>query len=174
MDRFDIKGTVQTLFDDSGMLDILLGIEEYFDNSDLYVFANWIKGEVVEGPIISKYWVEVTLKYNMDEVPDPRGAFLFQNQGTKIYVRRDVEEVPLKYARDQNELDSETMKVNIEEIPVLLVKFIIPRRLVDASSVTEYQLLDDDIQETDVTEVPQEQAPEEAPLANVPPEEEMK
>lgn len=47
MDRFDIKGTVQTLFDDSGMLDILLGIEEYFDNSDLYVFANWIKGEVV-------------------------------------------------------------------------------------------------------------------------------
>ena len=72
--EYDVRGTVQKLFDDSGLMDILLGVEEYFDNADLYVFQGWIDGEIVEGPVVSKYWVEVTLKYDLDKMPDPRGA----------------------------------------------------------------------------------------------------
>ena len=161
---YDVRGTVQKLFDDSGMMDILLGVEEYFDNADLYVFDNWIDGEVVEGPIISKYWVEVTLKYPQDKMPDPRGAFLFENQGTKIMVRKDVELVPLKYASEPDELDSESGKVINEEVPGVLIKFVIPRRLVDVGSVEEYKILDDDMEESDASAMPQEmEEPEAAP-----------
>lgn len=170
--EYDVRGTVQKLFDDSGLMDILLGVEEYFDNADLYVFQGWIDGEIVEGPVVSKYWVEVTLKYDMDKMPDPRGAYLFENQGTKIMVRQDVERVIPKYAKDMDDLDIESGKVKEEKVPVILIKFVIPRRLVDAASVEEYNLLDDDMEETG--DVPQynmeepmddmEQAPEDEEL----------
>lgn len=170
--EYDVRGTVQKLFDDSGLMDILLGVEEYFDNADLYVFQGWIDGEIVEGPVVSKYWVEVTLKYDMDKMPDPRGAYLFENQGTKIMVRQDVERVIPKYAKDMDDLDIESGKVKEEKVPVILIKFVIPRRLVDAASVEEYKLLDDDMEETG--DVPQdnmegpmddmEQAPEDEEL----------
>lgn len=172
MDLSNNTETVQRLFDDSSLLDILLGVEEYFDNADLYVFSNWIDGEIVEGPVVSKYWVEVTLKYDMDKMPDPRGAYLFENQGTKIMVRQDVERVIPKYAKDMDDLDIESGKVKEEKVPVILIKFVIPRRLVDAASVEEYKLLDDDMEETG--DVPQdnmeepmddmEQAPEDEEL----------
>lgn len=157
----DVRGTIQRLFDDEGMLNILLGVEEYFDNNDLYVFKNWMDGVLIEGPIISKYWVECTFKYDLDKMPDPRGAYLFENQGTKIMVRQDVELVPLDYARDMDDLDIETGKVKEEEVPVLLVKFVIPRRLVDSASVEEYQILDDDMEQTDAVPTDMEEAPEE-------------
>ena len=170
--EYDVRGTVQKLFDDSGLMDILLGVEEYFDNADLYVFDNWIDGEIVEGPVVSKYWVEVTLKYDMGKMPDPRGAYLFENQGTKIMVRQDVERVIPKYAKDMDDLDIESGKVKEEKVPVILIKFVIPRRLVDVASVEEYKLLDDDMEETG--DVPQdnmeepmddmEQAPEDEEL----------
>lgn len=170
--EYDVRGTVQKLFDDSGLMDILLGVEEYFDNADLYVFQGWIDGEIVEGPVVSKYWVEVTLKYDMDKMPDPRGAYLFENQGTKIMVRQDVERVIPKYAKDMDDLDIESGKVKEEKVPVILIKFVIPRRLVDAASVEEYKLLDDDMEETgdvlqDNMEEPMddmEQAPEDEEL----------
>ena len=152
--EYDVRGTVQKLFDDSGLMDILLGVEEYFDNADLYVFQGWIDGEIVEGPVVSKYWVEVTLKYDLDKMPDPRGAYLFENQGTKIMVRQDVERVIPKYAKDMDDLDIESGKVKEEKVPVILIKFVIPRRLVDAASVEEYKLLDDDMEETG--DVPQD------------------
>ena len=170
--EYDVRGTVQKLFDDSGLMDILLGVEEYFDNADLYVFQGWIDGEIVEGPVVSKYWVEVTLKYDMDKMPDPRGAYLFENQGTKIMVRQDVERVIPKYAEDMDGLDIESGKVKEKKVPVILIKFVIPRRLVDAASVEEYNLLDDDMEETgdvsqDNMEEPMddmEQAPEDEEL----------
>ncbi len=145
---YDTRQMIQKLFDDENSQNILLGVEEYFDNMDLYVFENWIDGEIVEGPISSKYWVEITLKYNLDKMPDPRGAYLFANQGTKIEVRKDVELVPKDFATDHNDFDPENpRKVQMDEVPVILVKFTIPRRLVDASGVEEYQLMDDELEQ---------------------------
>lgn len=170
--EYDTREMIQKLFDEDGLQDILLGVEEYFDNMDLYVFDNWIEGEVVEGPNVSKYWVEVTLKYPMDKLPDPRGTYMFHNQGTKIQVRKDIEEVPLDYARGpedfQDAPDGNGMggrKVKLEQVPVMLVKFTIPRRLVDAASVKEYELLDQELE--------QEELPEEMPQEDAPVEEEQ-
>ncbi len=145
---YDVKGNIQKLFDDGGLQDILLSVEEYFDNMDLYVFSGWIDGEVVEGPIVSKYWVEVTLKFDRDKVPDPRGTYLFHNQGTDIQVRKTTELVPREVHTDED-LDPATGKQVMDEMEVVLIKFKIPRRLVDAESVTEYSLLDEIDEQTE-------------------------
>ncbi|AXC39154.1 UNVERIFIED_ORG: hypothetical protein [Escherichia phage CMSTMSU] len=64
MDDLDYTdNAVQQLYDNSGMLDILLAVEKYFDDNDLYAYHGIIEGELVEGPIVSKYWCTVTFKY---------------------------------------------------------------------------------------------------------------
>ncbi|AUS02650.1 hypothetical protein NVP2275O_069 [Vibrio phage 2.275.O._10N.286.54.E11] len=136
--------SIQNLYDNSGLLDVMLAFEEYLDGMDLYVFDNWINGEVVEGPKMSKYWVDVTLKYNADKAPDPRGALLFKNTGTDIQIRKDVEDVPIRIPLDPDDMQqvNNIQKPKIEEVPVILVKFTVPRKLIDPSSSDEYKIID--------------------------------
>lgn len=143
----DNTNTIQSLYDQSGLLDILIGVEEYLDNMDLYAYKNWIKGELVEGPVVSKYWVEITLKYTSTTFPDPRAALMFDKQGTKIFIKKDYEISPIKKPHSDNDMmsvlgqGSSVKKVKDEKIPILLIKFQIPRRLVNPESFDEYKLM---------------------------------
>jgi hypothetical protein len=51
-----IQNTKDIYMTDSA-LTTLLDFERVLDQLDLYVFSNWKKGELVEGPIIEKYFV---------------------------------------------------------------------------------------------------------------------
>ncbi len=146
-DNSGVNSTVQRLYDQDGLLDILLGVEEYFDGMDLYAYKNWIEGEVVEGPIVSKYWVEVTLKFYQETFPDPRALLIFERQGTKISVKKDFENRPIEHPRSNEDMTTYTgsytgvQKPKIEKLPILLVIFQIPRRLVNPESFDEYKLM---------------------------------
>ena len=136
--------SIQNLYDNTGLLDVLLAFEEYLDSMDLFVFDNWIDGEIVEGPVMSKYWVDVTLKYKQSKAPDPRGALLFKNQGTTVKIRKDIENVPIRIVMGPEDLhqDGNIQKPNSERVPVVLVKFSVPRKLLDPSSSQEYKIVD--------------------------------
>lgn len=144
----DDNSTIQRLYDEDGLLDILLGVEQYFDGMDLYAYKNWISGEIVEGPVVSKYWVEVTLKYTNENFPDPRGALIFERQGTKIEIMKTFEKHPIEHPRSQEDMGSVLgasgsvmSKPKEERIPILLIKFQIPRKLVNPESFNEYKLI---------------------------------
>lgn len=143
----DSISAIQDLYDQDGLLDILLGVEKYFDDMDLYAYENWIHGVLVEGPIVSKYWVEVTFKYDAETYPDPVGAKLFEAQGTKVFVRCDYETVPIKHPRSREDMKTVAAQGNAislpreERIPIILYKFQIPRRIVNPESFDEYKLM---------------------------------
>lgn len=146
----DSSTTIQNLFDQDGLLDILLGIEEYFDNMDLYAYKNWINGEIVEGPIVEKYWVTITLKFDHDTFPDPVATKIFEQQGTKIFVRPDWEISPISHPRSNQDMQSllgngsYVRKPKDVKKPIILYKFQIPRRLVNPESFDEYKLMTSD------------------------------
>lgn len=136
------QDTIKTLFKNQGLLDYLLRFEEYLDNSNLYVYDGWENGEVVEGPIVNRYDCEITLKFIKSEPLDPRGMLLFERHGTKLQIREDVELVPKTKIQDVNDFDPEHFgKPKMDKVPVVLVKFIVPRRLLDDGDITEYELL---------------------------------
>jgi hypothetical protein len=154
---YDVSNTIQKLFDDEGLRNILLNIDEFFDNIDLYVFKNWIDGELVEGPNVSKYWVDVSFKYLADKMPDPKGAYLFVNQGTKVEFRKDIEHVPVEIPMSPNDIQPNG-KPQIKEVPIFIVRFTIPRKVVDSSSMQEYDIADREphIDSSDSEEIPQD------------------
>jgi hypothetical protein len=163
----DSSQAIQNLYDQDGLLDILLGVEEYFDNMDLYAYKNWINGEIVEGPNVSKYWVEITLKFSHDSFPDPIATKIFEKQGTKIFVRPDWEIHPIEHPRSNADMQSilgNTATLSTpkdERTPILLVKFQIPRRLVNPESFDEYKLMASDFNSNTMNdEEPPEPQPE--------------
>lgn len=141
------NSAIQNLYDQDGLLDILLGVEKYFSDMDLFAYKNWIYGELVEGPMVSKYWVEVTFKYDHDTFPDPMGTRVLEQQGTKIFIKRDYEVTPVAFPRNRNDMEqvaSQGGSVSLpkdERFPIILYKFQIPRRIINPESFDEYKLM---------------------------------
>ncbi|AXH72571.1 MAG: hypothetical protein [Caudoviricetes sp.] len=91
MDEINNK-FLNKLSDSESLVDILIQLENFIDNLDVYAFKNWIDGEIIDGPRIQKYWVGMTLLYQYDKMPDPEGAMVLSNHGAKIsYSLRNIE-----------------------------------------------------------------------------------
>jgi hypothetical protein len=53
---------IKRLSDSASLTDILIQMESFLDDLDMYVFKNWFEGEVVDGPTIESNWVSMILK----------------------------------------------------------------------------------------------------------------
>lgn len=135
------------------LLDILLDVESYLDDANLYVFDNWIKGIVVSGPTVKKYWVEVVLKYDHKLMPDPEGGLRLTPHGTKVKFQKAQEEVPLPI-HSPDDYEPGTKRPRMKKVPIWLVYLKIPRRFVEA---VDQDMLDQYDDETDDVENAEDQ-----------------
>ncbi len=135
----------EKLQDSPHLLDVLVQMEDVFDSLDLYVFQNWIKGEIVEGPRVRRYWFDVTLRYPMKNMPDPKGAMRLIKHGLRV----SYEKVTLENEQDVKEEaegeQQEEMKATHWEI-----KISIPNRLLNDMNSAELDVYDEDVEVEDV------------------------
>lgn len=122
------------------LLDILVQMEDVLDSFDIYVFPNWIKGEIVEGPKVRRYWFDFCLRYPMDEMPDPKGATRLLKHG----IRVNYEKVTLE---DQDEEDEDEQTPTHWEVSIS-----IPRRLLSDMNAAELDMYDDEVEVEDVSD----------------------
>ena len=136
---------VRKVYEQDGLLDILTSFEKFLDDSNLYVYSGWLDGVIVEGPNVSKYWVEITLMFDGADMPDPRGAKLFERHGVKVSVKKTYQERSIEKPKSQNDMQTiraGVLKPVVEQVPVILYKFVVPRQLLDFESFDEYKILD--------------------------------
>ena len=148
---------VRKVYEQDGLLDILTSFEKFLDDSNLYVYSGWMDGVIVEGPNVSKYWVEIVLMFDGATMPDPRGAKLFERHGVKVSVKKTFQERSIEKPRSQNDMQTiraGVLKPAVEKVPVILYKFVVPRQLLDFESFDEYKILDanasSDISDSDI------------------------
>ena len=112
---------------------MLLEFEKTLDNANLYAYQNWMNGELVEGPDISRYWFTTTWMYPMKMMPDPAGGLRLLKYGCKVSYQKEtfVEPKNLKGPEDAIDTDSQPKKAKMLEHPVWLVTIDMPRRFVD-------------------------------------------
>jgi hypothetical protein len=112
------------------LVDIMIDIESYLDNSNLYVYDNWMKGELVSGPYVRRYWIDVTFKYALHEMPDPQGGLRLTPHGTKVsYCKaHELVDQPIETPSDY---EPGTRKPRFKKEPVWLVHMKIPRRFIE-------------------------------------------
>ena len=53
-DLVQVLKNVQRIYENTGQLKILTDFERVFDRLDIYLYENWKKGELVEGPVVER------------------------------------------------------------------------------------------------------------------------
>ena len=153
IDPTNIRGAIESVYENNTALDMLIDFEGVLDNVHIYAYKNWSKGEVVQGPDISKYWVEVTLMYNAKQMPDPEGAMRIISKGGYVSFKKDtyIEPVRVISHSDTETVEGEVKAKKVEHA-VWLVRISIPRTLLDDLNTERMSVNGVEIDMTDVND----------------------
>lgn len=129
-DLEQINSTLSRINQDHTLIDMLLEFERVLDMNHVYAYKNWINGEVVEGPFVSRYWLSVTLMYPQKMMPDPDGGLRLLKYDCKVTYEKGILEVPERVITAKDYIPG-TTKAKLNKKPIWLVKITMPRRYVD-------------------------------------------
>lgn len=122
-----IKNTKEIYMTDSNLV-TLLDFERVLDELDLYVFANWKDGELVDGPVYEKYFVTCTFMWPHKLMPDPRGGERLLSYDCEVYYAKDFLEYPID-VKDYDDFEPGTKMPKMAKKPVWLITIVMPKKL---------------------------------------------
>ena len=123
----NLKAVKQIYMSDAA-ISMLCDFERVLDNMDFYTFPNWRIGELVEGPIISRYWVKCTFMWPQDRMPDPAAAKRLLPYGAKITFKKDSVKIPIEI-RSPSDFRPGSHKGKLVDFPIWYVEMLLPKKL---------------------------------------------
>ena len=129
MEIVDIIKNTKKIYMSESSLETMMDIERVLDSLDLYAFKNWKKGELVEGPIRKKHWVEATFMWPKKSMPDPDGAKRLLGYNAVVTYENAALKTPVKI-ESYDDFRPGTKKAKLREDPVWLVKVKLPVELI--------------------------------------------
>lgn len=124
----DIIDNTKNVYMTDSSLESLMDFERVLDELDTYVYQNWLKGELVEGPIYEKYFVTCTFMWPYQMMPDPRGAERLLDYNCKVRFRKTELSYPVT-VKDQDDFRPGTHMPKMVKKPVWLVEITMPKQL---------------------------------------------
>lgn len=157
IDINEIAATISSVKKNKNTLDLLLEFEGILDELNIYAYENWIKGEVIKGPIISKYWVEVLLMYPVKYMPNPVAAERLIKHGCYVFFQKEVLTSSVKIKRPADLIvdpDDNTgkRKPKTSKTDVYVVKIVMPRHLLTDYDVKRISAMTGEIDLDDVVD----------------------
>jgi hypothetical protein len=111
-------------------LSMLCDFERVLDNMDFYAFPNWRLGELVEGPIVRRYWVTCKFMWPLDRMPDPAAPKRLLPYGARITYTKDKVKVPVKIETSSDYRTNEnSRKGKLVDFPIWYVEIMLPKKL---------------------------------------------
>jgi len=162
-DVVDIIKNIQDIYESDKAFQILKDFERVLDDLDLYVYANWENGELVQGPTISRHWVTCSFMWDKDKMPDPMGGKRLLDYDCKVTFKRDKIIKPRKI-RNPDDIRPMTKMGKLDTHPIWVVEIMMPKKLI-ADIYSGYKALND--YETDVGTAPSVPAPAETEGADM-------
>ena len=124
----DVIENTKEIFMTDSSLATLLDFERVLDELDLYVFAHWKEGELVEGPVYEKYFVTCTFMWPYKMMPDPRGGERLLEYDCEVYFSKDTLEYPIKI-ETPDDYEAGTKMPKMAKKPIWLVTIVMPKKL---------------------------------------------
>lgn len=128
-DYWRVAETIKNIYMSDGSMATLLDFERVIDELDIYAFQNWILGELVEGPEISRYSVACTFMWPLELMPDPRGAKRLLPFDCKVSYKKTKMKIPVK-VQDYDDFIGGTKKPKIIDKDIWLVEIVMPKDLI--------------------------------------------
>jgi hypothetical protein len=130
----DVIKNLQTISENNSAFSVLKDFERVLDELDIYVFKNWLEGELIMGPDISRYSVKCTFMWDQKEMPDPEGAKRLYEYGCQVVYKREEVLIPRKI-KSPGDYRPGTKKGKIDAHPVWTVTIDMPKKLIQDVSV---------------------------------------
>ena len=127
----NIKQTLVRISKGESILDTLLEFERTLDSVELFAYKNWILGEIVEGPIIDRYWYKVTLMFPYAMMPDPNGGLRLTKIGARVGFRKGTFKKPVKVEGPQDWRNPKTKQAKMADHPIWLVSIDLPIKFIN-------------------------------------------
>jgi hypothetical protein len=124
----DLLKNTKDIFMTDSAVNTLLDFERVLDELDLYAFAHWKQGELVEGPVYEKYFVKCTFMWPYKKMPDPKGAARLSEYDCDVNFKRDFFEHPIK-VKTPNDFQPGTKVPKMIKSPIWLVEITMPKKL---------------------------------------------
>jgi hypothetical protein len=127
-DLKDVITNIENVYNSNNSLNLLKDFERVIDELDVYVYANWQDGELLEGPKENRYFVECTFMWPKKDMPEPAGGKRLIEYGCKVaYAESALRKVRKIKSPEDIRPGTRKGKIDIEE--VWLVKIMMPKRL---------------------------------------------
>jgi len=129
----DIKDVIQNIeqiYGSNNSLNMLKDFERVIDELDVYVFDNWIDGELIAGPKESRYFVECTFMWPKEKIPEPIGGQRLLDYGCKVQFA-ESRMAKVRKIKTPDDIRPGTRKGKIDQEDIWMVKIIMPKKLMN-------------------------------------------
>jgi hypothetical protein len=133
-DILDVIKNLQTISENNSAFSVLKDFERVLDELDIYVFKNWLEGELIIGPTINRYSVKCTFMWDLKEMPDPEGGKRLNEYGCQVVYKKEHILIPRKI-KSPADYRPGTKKGKIDAHPVWTVTIEISKKLMQDISV---------------------------------------
>lgn len=127
----EVINNIKTIYLTDSALDTLMDFERVIDELNMYAFKNWMKGELVEGPIYEKYFVTCKFMWPYKMMPDPSAAKRLLDYGCEVYYQESKLQFPIKIDGPEDYREGGSIKkAKLDTRPIWIVTIIMPRELI--------------------------------------------
>lgn len=127
-DLKDIISNIENIYGSNNSLNLLKDFERVIDELDIYIFDNWIDGELVAGPIESRYFVECTFMWPEDKMPEPKGGLRLVEYGCQVQIAESYI-TKVRKIKKPSDIRPGTKKGKIDREEVWMIKIKMPKKL---------------------------------------------
>ena len=147
----DVINNVKDIYMSDSSLTTLLDFERVLDSLDLYAYENWQLGELIQGPIIEKYFVSCKFMWPLKKMPDPSGGMRLTQYDCEVNFQKTGLKYP-KQLKSYDDYEPGTKVAEMEVAKIWIVEIIMPKTLMNdihqGSLEKESELVDlDDLED---------------------------
>ena len=124
----DIISNIENIYGSNNSLSLLKDFERVIDELDVYVYENWLDGELVEGPKETRYFVQCTFMWPEEKMPEPNGGKRLLDYGCRVEFGQD-QFARVRKIKTPDDIRPGTRKGKIDTEEVWLVRITMPKKL---------------------------------------------
>lgn len=175
-DLDSIRKTLVNISRGKNSLDTLIEFERILDNLEIFAYKNWILGELVDGPEISRYWYKTVWMFPYSMMPDPNAGLRLTKIGARVSFKKGIFKRPVKVKGPEDWANPETKRAKMKKTEVWLVTIEMPMKYIDVDLENQDNIIlkdinrinDDIASEYQESEEPTDQMPVEQPMGAEP------
>ena len=127
-DILDVIKNIDDIYENNTSLAILKDFERVFDEMDMYVYENWIDGELAYGPQVDRHWITAGFMWPHDKMPNPVAAKRLTELGCKVKYQKSHLLEPRKIKTPEDYRPG-TKKGKIDHKPIWIVEVQMPKKI---------------------------------------------